>query len=237
MYVTRVCTSMCIRDLEIDEAVKRITEQARQPREWSMATVTKLLGDDGDDCVVTELNVSIKCPLLCGRIKHPCRGKECEHLNSYDLATYLEFSRHANKWMCPVCNKPVLPWDLAVCPGGSTCVVTCFSVLMSVDMLVAWPCCLIVLAPTQIAQSLAPSVGGPRVLWAVFESILESVASQPAIETCKIDKSGNISTGSKNVQVKVKDGESTRAREGRRQGGRKEGRRRLSVCVTAQMWP
>ena len=99
--------------------MKRITETARMPREWSMAVVAKLMGDDGDDCCVTELNVSIKCPLLCGRIKHPCRGKDCEHLNSYDLATYLEFSRRANKWMCPVCHKPVLPWDLAVCPGGN----------------------------------------------------------------------------------------------------------------------
>jgi len=40
----------------------------------------------------------------------------------------------------------------------------------------------------------------------IFECILETVAAQPAIESCKIDKSGNISTGSHNVKVKVKDG-------------------------------
>ena len=60
----------------------------------------------------------------------------------------------------------------------------------------------------------------------MFESILESVASQPGIETCKIDKSGNISTGNKNVQVKVKDGESKGVREGEK--GREEGREKIA---------
>jgi len=71
-----------------------------------------------------------------------------------------------------------------------------------------------------------------NLLWAVFESILESVASQPAIETCKIDKSGNISTGHRNVQVKVKDGvtregagESERVRARERREGREAGKR------------
>ena len=44
------------------------------------------------------------------------------------------------------------------------------------------------------------------VVCLVFDSILEAVASNPAIESCKIDKSGTISTGNKNVSVQVKDG-------------------------------
>jgi len=40
---------------------------------------------------------------------------------------------------------------------------------------------------------------------AVFESILESAASHLDLESCKIDKSGKISTGN-NVEVKIKDG-------------------------------
>ena len=70
-----------------------------------------------------------------------------------------------------------------------------------------------------------------NLLWTVFESILESVALQPAIGTCKIDKSGNISTGHRNVQVKVKDGvtregagESERVRARESQGGREAGK-------------
>ena len=42
----------------------------------------------------------------------------------------------------------------------------------------------------------------------VFEAILKAVETQPSIESCKIDKSGAISTGN-NVKVKVKDGSGT----------------------------
>jgi hypothetical protein len=159
----RFCVAIKImKELPLDTVVKNITEVARKSREWSTRIIKKLLGDDNDDCVITELNVSIKCPLLCGRIKNPCRGLDCEHFNAFDLATYLEFSRRRGKWECPVCNKPTLPWNLVVCP--------------------------------------------------IFESILAAVASQPGIESCKIDKAGNISTGNQDVDVKVKDGAGARNR-------------------------
>lgn len=45
----------------------------------------------------------------------------------------------------------------------------------------------------------------------VFEAILKAVETQPSIESCKIDKSGAISTGN-NVKVKVKDGSGTHKR-------------------------
>lgn len=116
----RFCVVVKImKELKIDEALKLLVEKSRQSREWSMQGIHKLLGDDNDEIVVTELSVSIKCPLSCGRIKVPARGRGCEHFNSFDLATYLEFSRRARKWMCPVCSKPAQPWDLAVCPGAT----------------------------------------------------------------------------------------------------------------------
>ena len=46
----------------------------------------------------------------------------------------------------------------------------------------------------------------------IFESILEAVVSQRDVENCKIDKSGSISSGNTNVDVKVKDGGGQRKR-------------------------
>jgi len=141
------------------------------------------------------------------RITHPARGSSCEHFNCFDLATYLEFCSRGQKWVCPVCNRPVLPWELVVCPG--MLVPPSFSPSPSPPLLI----CIYVSLWTSLSSlgqacfELSGSddvrVGHRRC--AVFESILEAVATQPKIETCKIDKSGRISTGN-NVQVKVKDG-------------------------------
>jgi hypothetical protein len=104
LRITSVGERFCVvvkimRELSLDAAVKRVVEQARQPRDWSKGIINQMMGNDSDDCVVTELNVSIKCPLSCGRIKTPCRGLQCEHFNSFDLGTYLEFCQGANKWV------------------------------------------------------------------------------------------------------------------------------------------
>jgi len=51
----------------LEATVKSVVEQSRMSRDVAMGTLTKMLGDDDDDIVVTELNVPIKCPLSCGR--------------------------------------------------------------------------------------------------------------------------------------------------------------------------
>ena len=51
----------------LEATVKSVVEQRRMPRDAAMETLTKMLGDDDDDIVVTELNVPITCPLSCGR--------------------------------------------------------------------------------------------------------------------------------------------------------------------------
>ena len=54
----RFCVVVKImRELPMAEAVQRLVERARKPREWSMGVIQKIMGDENDDCVLTEINV------------------------------------------------------------------------------------------------------------------------------------------------------------------------------------
>ena len=59
----------------------------------------------GDDFAVSSQKVSLKCPLSLVPISTPVRGKDCTHIQCFDLTNYLDFTRRSTKFNCPVCNK------------------------------------------------------------------------------------------------------------------------------------
>ena len=59
-------------------------------------------------------SVSLKCPLGLMRIREPCRGACCRHLQCFDLATFLTFAESTSRWECPVCDKLIDFEDLAI---------------------------------------------------------------------------------------------------------------------------
>ena len=40
------------------------------------------------------------------RIEIPVRGVNCDHLQCFDLESYLLMNYNSNKWKCPICGKP-----------------------------------------------------------------------------------------------------------------------------------
>lgn len=59
----------------------------------------------GDGLTVSSQKVSLKCPLSLVPISTPVRGKDCTHIQCFDLTNYLDFTRRSTKFTCPVCNK------------------------------------------------------------------------------------------------------------------------------------
>ncbi|XP_065830870.1 zinc finger MIZ domain-containing protein 1-like isoform X2 [Oscarella lobularis] len=55
----------------------------------------------------TSIKVSLKCPLSFRRITFPARGRECRHVQCFDLESYLQLNCERGTWKCPVCSKPV----------------------------------------------------------------------------------------------------------------------------------
>eukprot|EP00172_Hildenbrandia_rubra_P001513 Plantae.Rhodophyta-Hildenbrandia_rubra.ctg2078.p1 GENE.Plantae.Rhodophyta-Hildenbrandia_rubra.ctg2078~~Plantae.Rhodophyta-Hildenbrandia_rubra.ctg2078.p1 ORF type:complete len:1120 (-),score=225.88 Plantae.Rhodophyta-Hildenbrandia_rubra.ctg2078:1264-4623(-) len=63
---------------------------------------------------IENMKVSLRCPLSLTRIDCPVKGKNCSHVQCFDLKTFLEFSRKSSKFECPVCNKKTASPDVLV---------------------------------------------------------------------------------------------------------------------------
>ena len=64
--------------------------------------------------VETQFTVNLHCPLTCVRITLPARGRNCAHVQCFDLSSFLRYCRHQCAWHCPICLS-ALPWqELAV---------------------------------------------------------------------------------------------------------------------------
>ncbi|OQR92056.1 SUMO ligase [Achlya hypogyna] len=75
-------------------------------------------GDDDDDIVATCTMLSVRCPLGLSVIELPARGVHCQHLQCFDLKTFLMFNKSARSraWKCIVCHKFIALNDLRIDP-------------------------------------------------------------------------------------------------------------------------
>ena len=51
--------------------------------------------------------VSLLCPITGRLMKHPCRGVHCQHLNCFDMKSYLKLGNLNRQWFCPICKQPL----------------------------------------------------------------------------------------------------------------------------------
>ena len=57
---------------------------------------------------IDSLSVFVIDPISKQRIKYPVRGKKCDHLQCFDLQTYLNANLKSKRWQCPYCGKSTL---------------------------------------------------------------------------------------------------------------------------------
>jgi len=98
--------------VKIEELVSKVRE--RKLDESSTLEKVKKAFNDGDDIKLLSLQLSLRCPLSQGRITIPAKGKNCNHIQCFDLTSYLSMNRNIPKFKCPVCNKSLPFSDLAL---------------------------------------------------------------------------------------------------------------------------
>jgi hypothetical protein len=59
---------------------------------------------DSEDIVQLHTTVSLLCPVGQGFIEIPVRSKLCNHVQCFDLETYLVLNKNTNSWKCPICS-------------------------------------------------------------------------------------------------------------------------------------
>ena len=94
-------------DKTIELSIGNIT--FKFPKRDPAITRSKITLLFNSEIAVDSIQVSLRCPLSKTRIEIPCRPSLCDHLQCFDLATYISMNKQSGKWKCPVCEKKALP--------------------------------------------------------------------------------------------------------------------------------
>eukprot|EP01067_Filipodium_phascolosomae_P005149 Filipodium_phascolosomae@DN318_c0_g1_i1.p1 len=74
--------------------------------------------DSDEICIMQTNKLPLVCPIALSRMSIPARGRECAHIQCFDLVNYLQVNQRLkamnNRWKCGVCSQYVRPQDLEV---------------------------------------------------------------------------------------------------------------------------
>ncbi|OAF68494.1 hypothetical protein A3Q56_03773 [Intoshia linei] len=51
------------------------------------------------------VRINVECAISFRQIKIPARGQDCQHVQCYDLSTYVNLNADRTLWRCPICQK------------------------------------------------------------------------------------------------------------------------------------
>mmetsp|Transcript_56815 Transcript_56815/g.139452 ORF Transcript_56815/g.139452 Transcript_56815/m.139452 type:complete len:829 (+) Transcript_56815:2496-4982(+) len=93
---------------------QRPLEQVQQyiqtsPMAEGLALLKRVLGGDGDDdeIMCSDVDVSLRCPLGYVRMTTPAKGRDCKHIQCFDLQTFLGFASKYGEQKCPLCSTHI----------------------------------------------------------------------------------------------------------------------------------
>jgi len=122
----RYCIGVILtREQSIDSLVEQVRQQSQESATAGDDRIKRILAEAmkkqqrQKDCVVTgTFGRSMKptCPVSCCPIEEPVVGKFCQHIQVFDLKSYVSVNhgiRSLDKcWNCPVCSQNLRPDDL-----------------------------------------------------------------------------------------------------------------------------
>ncbi|XXH04715.1 hypothetical protein Hte_011137 [Hypoxylon texense] len=91
----------------IDDLVARIKGK-KIPKASVIRDISKKANDP--DVVATSQKLSLLCPLSYTRLKVPCRGMACNHIQCFDARSFMQLQEQGPTWNCPICYNPT-PFD------------------------------------------------------------------------------------------------------------------------------
>lgn len=97
---------------EISDIVDEIKNRPHIKKEDTIQRIKNAAFDDEIEELSTVL--SLRCPLSYARIQVPTRSIHCDHIECFDLTSFLQLQQQATTWTCPICNKHITYEDLAV---------------------------------------------------------------------------------------------------------------------------
>lgn len=102
----RICLFLVENKLDTLIYVEILWQQEQQIDKTS-SLLAKYFEDD-----IESLSCSILDPLTFKKLENPGRGKNCQHLQCFDMLNFLALNRISGSWKCPICLMKVKVEDL-----------------------------------------------------------------------------------------------------------------------------
>jgi hypothetical protein len=97
--------------ISIADLLNQIKNNRQIPLETGKKKVIDSFSDNNEVQAVSS-KLSVIDPLKLSKIILPGRAVTCKHIECFDLETFLQMNERVRRWICPICEKPILFSDL-----------------------------------------------------------------------------------------------------------------------------
>lgn len=95
--------------------IEPLIQRVKHSPHISAETTLKMIKDDDmDEVSASKETLSILCPCSYVRMETPVRSIRCNHIQCFDLDSYIYLQSKAPTWLCPVCNHKIKYSHLAI---------------------------------------------------------------------------------------------------------------------------
>ncbi|CAI6362464.1 unnamed protein product [Macrosiphum euphorbiae] len=103
-----------VKRLTADALIQRLQDKGGRSSEETKNYIIKKSEDVDPDLATTSYRFSLVCPLGKMRMEIPAKSINCDHLQCFDVKTFILMNEKKPTWMCPTCNKPCLYDDILI---------------------------------------------------------------------------------------------------------------------------
>lgn len=104
-----------VKQVSVDALIEKLLDKkVRSSEETKNCIIKKLTDVDPDLTATSSYNCSLVCPLSKVRMKIPAKFIHCDHIQCFDVGTFISLNEKKPKWMCPTCNKSCSYDDLQI---------------------------------------------------------------------------------------------------------------------------
>lgn len=106
-YVFFVISTRSTQIKELCDNLEKCLQKSRDQSKEKMCQLLKDLNIEKD-------KLDLKCSYSSSIMKTPVRGKDCKHINCFDLRNYITYAKSTKVWKCPICRNYAFYRDLYI---------------------------------------------------------------------------------------------------------------------------
>ncbi|CAH1738758.1 unnamed protein product [Aphis gossypii] len=103
-----------VKKLTSDTLIERLHDKGGRSSEDTKNIIIQMFANVDPDVATTSYSFSLICPLSKVRMKIPAKSIYCDHLQCFDVSTFILMNEKKPTWICPTCSKPCLYDDIQI---------------------------------------------------------------------------------------------------------------------------